>query len=199
MVRRLTVIARGLTVMASALTVTASRRTVPFTPASPLSKIGGLARRQPMMTEDRAWMEAALDEARKAAAIGEVPIGAVVVREGEILGRGHNRRETDGDPLAHAEILAIREAARAIGGWRLSGCTLYVTLEPCAMCAGALVAARIDRLVYGPADPKAGYCGSLGNLVEDPRLNHRLAVEAGVLADESAALLRGFFSELRRK
>ena len=152
-----------------------------------------------MTTEDRAWMEAALDEARKAAAIGEVPIGAVVVREGEILGRGHNRRETDGDPLAHAEILAIREAARAIGGWRLSGCTLYVTLEPCAMCAGALVAARIDRLVYGPADPKAGYCGSLGNLVQDPRLNHRLAVEAGVLADESAALLRGFFAELRRK
>ena len=142
-------------------------------------------------------MEAALAEARRAAAIGEVPIGAVVVREGEILGRGHNRREIDGDPLAHAEILAIREAARAIGGWRLSGCTLYVTLEPCAMCAGALVAARIDRLVYGPADPKAGYCGSLGNLVQDPRLNHRLEVEAGVLADESADLLRGFFARLR--
>jgi tRNA(adenine34) deaminase len=144
-------------------------------------------------------MEAALTEARAAAAIGEVPIGAVVVREGEILGRGHNRRETDGDPLAHAEILAIREAARAIGGWRLSGCTLYVTLEPCAMCAGALVAARIDRLVYGPADPKAGYCGTLGNLVQDPRLNHRLVVEAGVLAEESAALLRSFFADLRRK
>jgi tRNA(adenine34) deaminase len=151
------------------------------------------------MTEDGAWMEAALSEARDAAAIGEVPIGAVVVREGEVLGRGFNRRETDGDPLAHAEILAIRAAARAMGGWRLSGCTLYVTLEPCAMCAGAIVASRIERLVYGPADPKAGFCGSLGNLVQDPRLNHRLEVTAGVLADESAALLRGFFAGLRRK
>jgi tRNA(adenine34) deaminase len=151
------------------------------------------------MTEDRAWMEAALAEARAAAAIGEVPIGAVVVRGEEVVGRGFNRRETDGDPLAHAEILALREAARAVGGWRLSGCTLYVTLEPCAMCAGALVASRIERLVFGPADPKAGFCGSLGNLVQDPRLNHRLAVTSGVLAEESAALLRGFFVGLRRK
>jgi tRNA(adenine34) deaminase len=152
-----------------------------------------------MRTEDRAWMEEALAEARAAAAIGEVPIGALVVREGEVVGRGHNRREIDGDPLAHAEILAVRQAASAVGGWRLSGCTLYVTLEPCAMCAGALVAARVDRLVYGPADPKAGFCGSLGNLVQDPRLNHRLEVEAGVLAEECAALLRGFFAELRRR
>ncbi|HTQ78579.1 MAG TPA: tRNA adenosine(34) deaminase TadA [Thermoanaerobaculia bacterium] len=152
-----------------------------------------------MTTEDRAWMEEALNEARAAAAIGEVPIGAVVVREGGVLGRGHNRRETDGDPLAHAEILAIRQAARAVGGWRLTGCTLYVTLEPCAMCAGALVAARIDRLVYGPADPKAGFCGTLGNLVQDPRLNHRLEVAQGVLAEECAGLLRGFFADLRRK
>jgi tRNA(adenine34) deaminase len=144
-------------------------------------------------------MEAALTEARAAAAIGEVPIGAVVVREGEVVGRGHNRRETDGDPLAHAEILAIRQAAGVVGGWRLSGCTLYVTLEPCAMCAGAIVAARIERLVYGPADPKAGFCGSLGNLVQDPRLNHRLDVTYGVLAAESAALLRGFFAGLRLK
>ena len=144
-------------------------------------------------------MEVALDEARAAAALGEVPIGAVVVREGAVLGRGFNRRETDGDPLAHAEILAIREAARAMGGWRLSGCTLYVTLEPCAMCAGALVASRIERLVYGSADPKAGFCGSLGNLVQDPRLNHRLDVTYGVLAEESAALLRGFFADLRRR
>ena len=144
-------------------------------------------------------MEEALNEARAAAAIGEVPIGAVVVREGGVLGRGHNRRETDGDPLAHAEILAIRQAARAVGGWRLTGCTLYVTLEPCAMCAGALVAARIDRLVYGPADPKAGFCGTLGNLVQDPRLNHRLEVAQGVLAEECAGLLRGFFADLRRK
>ncbi len=144
-------------------------------------------------------MEAALAEARAAATIGEVPIGAVVVRAGEVVGRGFNRRETDGDPSAHAEILAIREAAKAVGGWRLSGCTLYVTLEPCAMCAGALVASRIDRLVYGPADPKAGFCGSLGNLVQDPRLNHRLEVTSGVLAEESAALLRGFFAGLRLK
>src|SRR5436309_9065671 len=152
-----------------------------------------------MTTEDRAWMEAALSEARAAAAIGEVPIGAVVVRAGELLGRGHNRREIDGDPLAHAEILAIRQAAAAIGGWRLSGCTMYVTLEPCAMCAGALVNSRVERLVYGAPDPKAGYCGTLGNLVQDPRLNHRLEVTAGVLEDESAALLRGFFASLRRK
>jgi tRNA(adenine34) deaminase len=143
-------------------------------------------------------MTEALAEARRAAGIGEVPIGAVVVREGEVLGRGHNRRETDGDPLAHAEILAIRQAAVAIGGWRLSGCSMYVTLEPCAMCAGALVNSRVERLVYGASDPKAGYCGSLGNLVQDPRLNHRLEMTAGVLEGESAALLRGFFAALRR-
>ena len=141
---------------------------------------------------------AALAEARRAAEIGEVPIGAVVVLGGEAVGRGHNRREIDGDPLAHAEILAIRQAAAAIGGWRLSGCTMYVTLEPCAMCAGALVNSRVERLVYGAPDPKAGYCGTLGDLVQDPRLNHRLEVTAGVLEDESAALLRGFFASLRR-
>ncbi|HEY0781286.1 MAG TPA: nucleoside deaminase, partial [Thermoanaerobaculia bacterium] len=103
------------------------------------------------------------------------------------------------DPLAHAEILAIREAAKSVAGWRLCGCTLFVTLEPCSMCAGALVAARIDRLVYGAADPKAGYCGSLGNLVQDPRLNHRLEVSAGILEEESGALLRSFFASLREK
>jgi len=142
-------------------------------------------------------MMEALAEAGRAAEIGEVPIGAVVVRGGEVVGRGHNRREIDGDPLAHAEILAIRQAA--VGGWRLNGCTLYVTLEPCAMCAGALVNSRVERLVYGAADPKAGYCGTLGNLVQDPRLNHRLEVTAGVLESESAALLRGFFASLRRR
>lgn len=145
----------------------------------------------------------ALAEARRAAGIGEVPIGCVVVRDGErkgeIVGRGHNRRETDRDPLAHAEILAIRQAAERVEGWRLTGCTLYVTLEPCAMCAGALVNSRIDRLVYGAPDPKAGYCGTLGNLVQDPRLNHRLEVTAGVLEEESAALLRAFFLSLRGK
>jgi len=140
----------------------------------------------------------ALAEARRAAGLGEVPIGAVVVREGEVIGRGHNRREIDRDPLAHAELLAIREAASRLQGWRLEGCTLYATLEPCAMCAGALVNSRVERLVYGAADPKAGYCGTLGNLVQDPRLNHRLEVTAGVLESDSAALLRGFFASLRR-
>lgn len=144
-------------------------------------------------------MEAALDEARAAAAAGEVPVGAVVVSaDGELLARAHNRRESDGDPLAHAELLAIRQAAREVGGWRLVGATLYVTLEPCAMCAGALVLARVERLVFGAADPKAGYCGTLGDLVRDPRLNHRLEVSSGVLAEASAGLLKGFFAELRR-
>jgi tRNA(adenine34) deaminase len=144
-------------------------------------------------------MEVALGEARSAAAAGEVPVGAVVVSAaGELLARAHNRRETDGDPLAHAELLAIRQAARSVGGWRLVGATLYVTLEPCAMCAGALVLARVARLVYGAPDPKAGFCGSLGDLVRDPRLNHRPEVLGGVLAESSTALLKGFFAGLRR-
>jgi tRNA(adenine34) deaminase len=143
------------------------------------------------------WMTEALAEARRAAALGEVPIGAVVVMGGEIVGRGHNRREIDGDPLAHAEMLAIRQAAARVEGWRLIGCTLYATLEPCPMCAGALVASRIEELVFGAADPKAGFCGSLGDLVRDPRLNHRLRVTSGILEEESAALLRGFFASLR--
>jgi len=156
--------------------------------------------------EDRIWMQEALAEARRAAEIGEVPIGAVIVRQGEsgeegvrIIGRGHNRREIDRDPLAHAEILAIRQAAERIGGWRLTGCTMYVTLEPCAMCAGALVNSRVERLVWAAPDPKAGWCGTLGNLVQDPRLNHRLEMTAGVLEEDSAALLRGFFASLRKR
>jgi tRNA(adenine34) deaminase len=148
--------------------------------------------------DDRDYMRLAIAEAERAGALGEVPIGAVVVRDGEVVGRGHNRREIDGDPLAHAEVLAMRQAAAATEGWRLVGCTLYATLEPCAMCAGALVNARVERLVYGAADPKGGFCGTLGDLVRDPRLNHRLEVVAGVLADECAALLTGFFAELRR-
>jgi tRNA(adenine34) deaminase len=148
--------------------------------------------------DEREIMRLAIAEAERAGALGEVPIGAVVVRDAEVIGRGHNRREIDGDPLAHAEILALRQAAAATEGWRLVGCTLYVTLEPCAMCAGALVNARVDRLVYGAADPKGGYCGTLGDLVRDPRLNHRLEVVAGVLADECGALLSGFFAGLRR-
>lgn len=142
-------------------------------------------------------MSRALDEARAAAKIGEVPVGAVVVLEGRIVGSGHNRREIDDDPLAHAELIAIRRAAETIGGWRLVGCSLFVTLEPCAMCAGALVNSRVDTLVFGTRDPKAGFCGSLGDLVRDPRLNHRLEVREGVRRDECAELLRSFFRGLR--
>ncbi len=144
-------------------------------------------------------MALALEEARRAESIGEVPIGAVIVRGGEVIGRGYNRREIDRDPLGHAEILAIRDAATAVGGWRLSGCTLYVTLEPCAMCAGALVASRVERLVFGALDAKAGYCGSLGNLVRDERLNHRLEVGERVLEKECGNLLRRFFVRLRER
>jgi len=148
--------------------------------------------------DDAKWMREALVEARQAASLGEVPVGAVVVRADEIVGRGHNRREIDGDPVAHAEIVAIRQAAEAVGNWRLTGCSLYVTLEPCAMCAGALVNSRVERLVFGTGDPKAGYCGSLGNLVEDPRLNHRLEVTEGVLSEECSEVIQRFFSKLRR-
>ena len=151
-----------------------------------------------LVIEDIDWMREALIEARRAKDQGEVPVGAVVVRDGEVVGRGWNRRETDGDPLAHAEILAIREAARRIGDWRLTGCHLYVTLEPCAMCAGALVNSRVERLVFATRDPKAGYCGSLGSLVQDDRLNHRLEVVEGVLAEEAGTLLSEFFASLRR-
>ena len=147
--------------------------------------------------DDREWMRLALAEARRAAELGEVPVGAVVVRGDELLGAGHNRREIEGDPLAHAEILALRQAAARVEGWRLLGCTMYVTLEPCAMCAGALVNSRVERLVFGASDPKAGYCGSLGDIPRDPRLNHRLLVESGVLAEECGALLRAFFQRLR--
>jgi tRNA(adenine34) deaminase len=144
-------------------------------------------------------MQIALAEALKAARLGEVPVGALVVRDGEVLGSAHNRREIDQDPLAHAELLALRQAAHTIGGWRLVGCSLYVTLEPCGMCAGALVNSRVERLVFGAADPKAGFCGSLGDLVRDPRLNHRLEVVTGVEAEASAELLRVFFRGLREK
>lgn len=149
--------------------------------------------------DDRSWMREALAEAREAVRLGEVPVGAVIVRQGEVIGRGHNRREIDRDPLAHAELVAIAAAARRVGDWRLSGSTIYVTLEPCAMCAGALVNSRIDRLVYGAADPKAGYCGTLGDIARDPRLNHRLEVTSGVLEAECAAELQRFFADLRRK
>ena len=143
-------------------------------------------------------MDAALAEARLAAEGGEVPIGAVVVHEGKIIVRGQNRVLRDVDPTAHAEIVAMREAARALGNYRLSGCTLYVTLEPCAMCAGAMIHARIDRLVYAAADPKAGACGSVLSVLNHPQLNHQMQVTQGILADESAELLRVFFRERRQ-
>ncbi|MGA8209420.1 MAG: tRNA adenosine(34) deaminase TadA [Nocardioidaceae bacterium] len=140
-------------------------------------------------------MREALAEARAAAATADVPVGAVVVdRGGVVLGRGRNRREADADPTGHAEVVALRQAARARGEWRLDGCTLVVTLEPCTMCAGALVLARVERLVFGSFDDKAGAVGSLWDVVRDRRLNHRPEVVAGVLAAESAALLRDFFA-----
>ena len=143
-------------------------------------------------------MRLAIDEAQAAQVTGDVPIGAVVVGPaGAVIGRGRNAREAEGDPTAHAEILALRAASAAAGSWRLEGCTLVVTLEPCAMCAGAAVLARVARLVYGTADPKGGAVGSLWDLVRDRRLNHRPEVVSGVLADECAALLREFFDAQR--
>ena len=143
-------------------------------------------------------MRAALDHALAAQTLGEVPVGAVVVRDDAVIGAGHNLTQTAGDPSAHAEMIAIREAAASLGHWRLLDCTLYVTLEPCAMCAGAIVLARIPQLVFGAFDPKAGMCGSLENIVQDPRLNHRVELVSGVLAGESAELLRGFFRARRK-
>jgi tRNA(adenine34) deaminase len=151
------------------------------------------------MSDATRWMLEALAEARKALAADEVPIGAVVVHapSGEVIGRGHNRRESDHDPTGHAEILALREAAVALGRWRLVDCVLVVTLEPCPMCAGAAVNARVPRLIYGCHDPKAGAVRTLFQLCEDQRLNHRIAVEEGVLADECAEMLRSFFRAQR--
>ena len=144
------------------------------------------------------WMRLALDEARAALPSGDVPVGAVVVGpDGAVLGRGRNVREAEGDPTGHAEVRALREAAAALGEWRLAGCTLVVTLEPCTMCAGALVLARVDRLVYGADDPKAGAVGSLWDVVRDRRLNHRPEVVGGVLAAECGDLLRAFFRDQR--
>ena len=142
-------------------------------------------------------MRLALDEARRCLAHGDVPVGAAIVRGGEVVAVAGNAREIDRDPTAHAEILALRAASRALGSWHLEGCTLYVTLEPCAMCAGAAVLARLDRVVFGARDPKAGFAGSLGDLLRDPRLNHRTELTSGVLADECAELLRAFFRDRR--
>jgi len=146
---------------------------------------------------DERVMRLALEEARAAAAGGDVPVGAVIVRGDEILARAGNAREREQDPTAHAEILALRQASGAIGSWHLEGCALVVTLEPCAMCAGAVVLARLDRLVFGASDPKAGFVGSLGNLVRDGRLNHEVDVTVGVLAQECGEILRAFFAQRR--
>ena len=149
------------------------------------------------MMDDLEAMQAALAEARLAAEAGEVPIGAVIVRESKIIASGQNRVLRAVDPTAHAEIAALRAAAVSIGNYRLPGCTLYVTLEPCAMCAGAMIHARLDRLVFAAADPKAGACGSVLTVLNHPQLNHQMQVEQGILADESAELLRSFFRERR--
>ncbi len=174
------------------------RRAQDSSPAPRAALIGPLpAIVAPVEELDERLMRRALDEARRCLAWGDVPIGAVVARGDEVLAAAGNERERRQDPTAHAEVLALREAAGRVGRWRLDGCTIYVTLEPCAMCAGAIVLARIERLVYGAADPKAGFCGSLGDLVRDPRLNHRVDVTPGVLAEEAAELLRAFFRARR--
>ena len=147
--------------------------------------------------DDRDWMALAIEEADVARSLGEVPVGAVVVRDGRVVARAGNRTVVDRDPTAHAEVLALRAAAAAVGDWRLAGCTLYVTLEPCAMCAGAIVLARVDRVVFGAWDDKAGMAGSVGDLLRHPRLNHRPQVAGGVLAEESSAALRSFFGRRR--
>ena len=151
------------------------------------------------MQSDELYMAMALEQARLAADIGEVPIGAVVVCEGAVLAHGMNRREIDHDPAGHAEFFAIRDAALKLGRWRLSDCTVYVTLEPCPMCAGLMHQARISRCVYASADPKAGALGTLYDLSSDERLNHRFDVTSGILAEESTVLLRDFFRELREE
>ncbi len=143
-------------------------------------------------------MSLALEEAKKAAKLGEIPIGAVIVKDGVVIGRGHNTTETDKDPTGHAEIMAIREAAKTLGGWRLIGCQMYVTVEPCAMCAGAIVWSRIEKLFIGAMDPKAGGCGSIFNIVQDQRLNHYVEIETGLMEEQCRNIIKDFFRELRR-
>ncbi|NIK72326.1 MULTISPECIES: tRNA adenosine(34) deaminase TadA [unclassified Paenibacillus] len=149
--------------------------------------------------EDQAWMQLAIEEAKKAEQIGEVPIGAILVKNGEVVGRGYNLRETNHDPTAHAEMVAIREACERLGAWRLLDCTLYVTLEPCPMCAGAIVQSRVKRVVYGTGDPKAGCAGTLMNLLQEPRFNHETELTSGILQAECAELLTNFFRNLRSR
>lgn len=149
--------------------------------------------------EDAAWMELALKQAELAAAAGEVPVGALVIKEGEIIGQGHNRNLLDSDPTAHAEIVALRQAAARLGNHRLTGCTMVATIEPCSMCAGALIHARIARLVYGANDPKAGAAGSTIQVINHPSLNHRMEVTAGVLASKCSEILQKFFRQKRQQ
>lgn len=151
----------------------------------------------PTNADDERYMKMALAEAREAADVGDVPVGCVIVRDGRVIARARNQRELLKDPTAHAEVIAIGAAAADIGLWRLDGCTLYVTLEPCTMCAGAIVLARVPHVVFGAHDPKAGACGSLFNLVQEPRLNHRVALRTGVLGDACGAVLKTFFQRLR--
>jgi tRNA(adenine34) deaminase len=151
------------------------------------------------LKDDSYWMVKALAQARRAAACGEVPIGAVLVRDNRVIGRGYNRREGQNDPTAHAEMIAIRQAARRLNAWRLTGTTLYVTLEPCPMCMGAIILARVERLVFGCFDPKAGAAGSLYDLTADSRFNHRVMVTSGVSGQACATLLSDFFRDLRRQ
>jgi tRNA(adenine34) deaminase len=146
---------------------------------------------------DDRLMQLAVEEGRRCLSWGDVPVGAVVTREGDVLGAAGNQRERLGDPTAHAEVLALRAAAERVGSWRLDGCTVYVTLEPCAMCSGAMVLARVERLVFGAPDPKAGFAGSVGDLTRHPRLNHRLEVTSGIREEKAATLLREFFSSRR--
>jgi tRNA(adenine34) deaminase len=151
------------------------------------------------LVNDEKYMKLAIEEAKLAGLKGEVPIGAIIVRNGEVIAKGSNVRETIQNPLAHAEIIAIDEACKHIGSWRLTECTLYITLEPCQMCAGAIIQSRIDRVVYGATDPKAGCAGSLYNLLQDERFNHYVQMDVGVLEEECGQLLKDFFRELREK
>jgi tRNA(adenine34) deaminase len=150
------------------------------------------------LPEDTAWMEQALEQARTAARAGEVPVGALVIKDGKILGAAHNRTLLDNDPAAHAEIVALRQAAARLSNHRLTGCEMYVTIEPCAMCAGAMIHARIARLVYGAVDPKAGAAGSVLEVINHPKLNHQMKVTPGVLADECSEILQEFFRARRK-
>lgn len=152
-----------------------------------------------MTTAHEIFMQKAIQEAEKAEAIGEVPIGAIIVKDGQVISAAYNLRETTQQPLAHAECLAIQTASKQLGTWRLTGCTLYVTLEPCPMCAGAIIQSRVDTVVYGASDPKAGCAGTLMNLLVDPRFNHRAEVIPGILEQACGQMLTSFFRKLRRK